>query len=155
MSDNHRVLDYVPDDGYTELGFIEAVSGLHGLLRFEYRPFVMAERTKLFTKLQKLPDHEEDLMVAKVLVERLRGWSLEDRDGEPASISLPIVGNLRPALFSRLWGIVSGVFASDIDPLWATEQDEEDKEAKAEASRAGVSAGVAKEALLEKNSDSG
>ena len=36
----------IPDDGYTEPGFITARPGLHGELRFTFRPILIQDQAK-------------------------------------------------------------------------------------------------------------
>lgn len=154
MNGNHT-LNFVPDDGYTESGFIKAIPGLHGELRFDFRPFLVEERSKLLRELENLAQEKQDAIVAKTFVERLKNWDLKDRDGNAVRVSLGAARRLKPQLFYRLWAILLGTEASDADPEWETQHILEEAENEIEAANSPAPIGVVKETAAEKNSESG
>lgn len=154
MNGNHR-LSFVPDDGYTEEGFIKGTPGLHGDLRFTYRPFLVEERSKLLRELESLAQEKQDAIVAKTFTERLTHWNLKDQKGAVVSVSINIARRLKPSLFYRLWAILLGTDASDLDPEWASEQRTDLLESEIEANERPAPVGMVREIAAEKNSESG
>lgn len=151
MNGNHT-LNFVPDDGYTEKGFIKATPGLHGDLRFEYRPFLVEERSKLLRQLESLAQEKQDAIVAKTFSERITAWDLQDKDGKEIPVSMNVARRLKPSLFYRLWAIILGTDASDLDPEWSNEQKTDLLESEVEANEGPAPIGVVQEIAAEKNS---
>ncbi len=140
---------FIPDDGYTEQGYIEAVRGLHGEFRFEYRPLLADQRSRILRTMSELKDEKQDVEVAKVLSQRIVSWSIDRQ------ISFDQTRRLLPAVFYKVWGIVLGTSASDLDPQWDNERKAGEVENLVEAAAAEVPVGVARELTAEKNSDAG
>ena len=155
MTSRNGQLDYTPDDGYTEKGYIKEEEGLHRALRFEYRPFLVTVRSRLVQQLDKLSQEKQDVRVAEELQKRLQSWSLADAEGAEVPLSLNVIQRLKPALFYKLYSIVLGTMPSDIDPEWNTETLMENVNAEAEAVIAPVPIGLHKEIDAEKNSETG
>jgi len=156
VSDNHQVrLSFVPDDGYTEKGYIKAVPLLHDALRFEFRPFLAEERSKLLREQSELAEEKRDFLIAQAFVAHLVSWDLKDAKGNAIKIDLNIARRLKPALFYRIWAIILGSEASDLDPDWAEDDAAENIEIEKDAHSMPAPIGVAREVLLEKNSDAG
>lgn len=141
---NHK--NTIPSDGYTEPGYVAERPGLHGELRFVFRPMLVEDQSKIMRALEKASNDGWAVKAARVVADRVREWSLT----EP--IKAEQVLRLKPALFSRLYGIVLGTDASDIDPQWPTEQKAEAVEDDIDALLAGKTAGAAREERNEKNS---
>ena len=152
MSGNHQ-LNFVPDDGYTELGFIKATPGLHGDLRFTFRPFLVEERSKLLRQIENLDQEKQDAIVAQTFYERLTQWDLTDQKGTRVPVSLRAARRLKPTLFYRLWAILLGTDASDLDPEWSTEETTDLLESEVEANEGPAPIGVVQEIAAEKNSE--
>ncbi len=148
-------LDYTPNEIYTQDGFIAASPGLHGELQFTYRPFLMEDRARYMVQVEKLPLAQQYGKAAAELGKRLASWSLENPDGTPLKITTDNVRRVKPALLDRLWLIVLGIEASDIDPQWDTEQTEEHVEAIEEAAAAPAPIGDVLEEKAAKNSNPG
>lgn len=109
-----RILDYIPD-GYTEEGYIREVPGLHGPVRFTFRPMLVVQRAGLFgQRTLSLPDELQDRRCADVLCAQLVSWSVTDSEGRPLAVTAENILRLKPALFQRILAIVSGVEPSDI-----------------------------------------
>lgn len=109
-----QLLDYIPE-GYTEEGYIREAPGLHGPVRFTFRPMSVVERAALFSqRMLALPEELQDRRCADVLCGQLVSWSVLDAQGEPLALTAENILRLKPALFQRLLAIVSGLEPSDI-----------------------------------------
>ena len=117
-------LDVIPDDGYTEPGYIKAMSGVHGEIRFSYRPMLIQEQSKATAEAAEAgrgkPDRY-DRVCAEKLAKHLLSWSITGPHGEPLAIEVNTLLRVKPMAFLRLWSIVLGTQASDIDPEWSEE----------------------------------
>ncbi len=101
------------DDGYTEPGNIDADPGIHGPLKFEYRPMVPAVQGRL---LEKKGSDEFNAMTCRLLGGKdalLKSWTLVNSKKEPVVISEANLARVRPGLFDKLWQIIAGIRASD------------------------------------------
>lgn len=114
-------LNYIPDDGYTEPGYIDPQPLLHGALRFSFRPMITEERAKLLAAVENMSGDAYDRMAADMMAKKLVEWDLVDAKGEPVPISARIVLRLKPALFNTLYKIMLGFDATDRDPDWQDE----------------------------------
>lgn len=123
-----ELLDYIPDDGYTELGYIKANGRFHGEFRFEFRPMLIEERGPLFAAAGKMAADAYSRKCAAEVAKKLESWSLLDRQRHPVAISPANVLRLKPKLHDRLFEIVLGLASSDLDPTW----DEQSKQEIAE-----------------------
>lgn len=152
-NNGRMALDFTPDDGYTEKGYIQAEPGLHGVLRFEYRPFLVDDRSRFMSSLENLSQDKQDLHVAQQLANRLQSWSLTGAKGEPVPVGLSAIRRLKPSIFYKLYSIVLGTLPSDIDPEWSSETLLENVQAEVDAPPAAI--GAQREAVAEKNSEPG
>jgi hypothetical protein len=144
---------FIPDDGYTESGFIRARAGLHGALRFRYRPMLVEDRSRILGEFEHLRPEAAELKAAGEIHRRLVWWDLCDGQSKPVPISLDVVRRLKPAVFARVWAIVLGTEPSDIDPGWSAEEKLAAAELQATAGPGPV--GDAREVRDEKNSATG
>jgi hypothetical protein len=110
------VLDYIPDDGYTEQAFIKAIAGIHGDFRFTYRPMLPDERADLFASAGTLTPDKHEHRVGRELASRIVSWSLVNARGQAVPVSEHTVMRLKPRLFARVYETISGVTPSDPDP---------------------------------------
>lgn len=145
--------DFIPDDGYTFDGYIAPVDGLHGELRFSYRPFVAAEKSTLQHKVKMAAD--PTLYYADAVAARLTAWSLVGPKGEGVLITPAAMRRVNPPLLDKLLNIVLGIDPSDIDPAWSEAAKNETAAAGAIAAETGVTAGTIMEQQAEKNSGAG
>ncbi len=155
MNSNHQPLSYVPDDGYTEEGFIKGSPGLHGDLRFEFRPFIAEARSKLLRTQQEMAEEKRDVSIAQALVEHLVSWDLRDAKGGQIKVTVDVARRLKPILFYRLWAILLGTEASDLDPEWDDDEATEQVAIEEIAQAMPAPVGVARETVAEKNSEPG
>jgi hypothetical protein len=108
------VQNYIPE-GYVEKAFLRGVPGLYADFRIEYRPVLPQNRTVIVRAVGRLPDDQQDPAAAKAVAKQLVSWDLANI-GKPVSITVENVLRLRPALFQRLFNVVLGMEAPDIDP---------------------------------------
>lgn len=143
------------NDGYTEAGYIRAEEGLHGALSFRYRPMLAEQRDAVDEELIRKKAREGSQLLAAALHKHLVDWDLANAAGTTAPISLENIRRLRPALFDKLYHIVSGRKASDADPS-ATARDEADYVSRLlESAGSGELAGDVREQADAKNSPAG
>lgn len=145
------MLDYIPNDGYTEPGYIQAAQGFHGEFRFTFRPVLVEERAKILAAGSTTAAEEYERMCAAALAKKIVSWELKDKAGNLVAVSAGNILRLKPKLNSRLFGIVTGLEASDIDPLWSDAAKTEAVETKFESALSGQSAGESREEGDEKN----
>jgi hypothetical protein len=112
---NNGVLGFIPDDGYTEKGFIKAIPELHPALHFEFRPMPYDERARLAKGMSTLQPLQQNHLYAKEMSQRIMSWDLKNGQGDPVQIDASIFLKLKPALFERLLGIMIGTDAPDED----------------------------------------
>lgn len=142
--------DYI-NDGYTEEGFVAAVPGLHGELRFTFRPFTVEERAQVTNGLRNVQPHLHNRKYAIEAAKKITAWSLRDGADKPVEVKADTVYAIRPALFDRLIDILLGYKPSDIDPQWAEAKKDEAVEDQFQAALAGTSIGQLAEEANEKN----
>ena len=112
-----EVLDYIPDDGYTEKAFVAGRPGLHNDFRFEFRPADAPEQADMLDTLDKLSIGQQRRVKMEFLSRKIRWWSLKGRTGEAIPVDVKI--KLKPALFQRISDIVYGLESGDEDPQWS------------------------------------
>lgn len=98
------------DDGYTDQGYIAAVPGLHGELRFEYRPVPYRDRTIITDAVRSKPPAEAAATVAATIARFLVSWSFAEK------IEVKNILRLRPRLVDGIYYRIMGAEASDPDP---------------------------------------
>jgi len=99
------------DDGYTEAGYIAAVPGLHGALRFKFRPMTRMERMGNLSRLSKCRDDEQaEQKAVEFLAKRILEWDA----GRPVTVAA--LKGLHPELLTRLAQVVNSFSPSDPDP---------------------------------------
>lgn len=103
------------DDGYTQDGFIAGVAGIHGPLKFTYRPMLPETRDRLLRSQQRdvAVGHKE---AREELAKSVVTWDLKDRAGTAVPKTAANIGRLRPLLQDKLFSIVAGQMASEQDP---------------------------------------
>lgn len=105
-------------DGYTASGYVKAVPGLHGAVRFQFRPLMVSERSAwlvLAEKAEKSSPGGSDKETARIVATRIKSWDVKDKDGNAAPISPESVLRLQPRLYQRVVGIVAGSEPTDLD----------------------------------------
>ena len=137
----------IPDDGYTEPGFVAARPGLHGELQFTFRPLLIQDQAKWVKGADSMQAAVWNQQCARLMAERIKSWSLCTKDGSCVPINAASILRLKPALFSRLYGILLGTEPSDIDPSWEESQLATEAEIAAAAIDNAVSIGEARETV--------
>jgi hypothetical protein len=138
------MLNYVPDDGYNEPGYIKAVSGIHGPLRFKFRPMLPTDRATILISGSKLAPDLQQRSYAQAMRSRMVSWDLKDAHGNPAPITDEVMCRLKPKLFGRLFDVIAGLDAPDDDPDAVPGQPTVDDSARLQAAIAGVPYGNVK-----------
>lgn len=139
------------DDGYTQQGYIAEVPGLHGPLRFEFRPFLVEERAALFASLDKMSRDAYERKCGHAVADRLVAWDVTDRNGKPVEITGPNVLRLRPTVEDKLLSIMLGVKPTDIDPAWPDADKHSAAEEEYESALSGTNIALLKETRDAKN----
>jgi hypothetical protein len=145
-------LNFVPDDGYTEPGYLTAVPGKTVEMRFTFRPMLSEEKRALLEAVEKMKPTAEVIKIASELAERIKSWDLADGKQNILPITVAAVRRLKPSIFWSLWRIVSGDDASDIDPQWSDVEKERVVADLAESIAKPAPVGESREAADEKNS---
>jgi len=145
---------YYPNDGYTIPAFIDGIEGMYEPLRFTYRPVGLELQAQWDGKLEGLNGLAEIRKRAELLADRIVTWDLETGDGAkgaPVPKTAKTVTALQPSLFWKVWGIVTGRAATDIDPRWPDETLAEEIDVQADASESGLRPGETRDARDAKN----
>lgn len=112
--------DPVIRDGFTQRGYVKAVEGLHGELKFNFRPMLPEEVEELEALRDTANQNNASKIRSKIgeeLAKRLTSWSVQFED-KPAEISPLNVRSLRTSLQTKVYNIVAGFAPTDIDPSW-------------------------------------
>jgi len=150
MSDQR--LNFVPNDGYTEPGYLAEVPGKSNAMRFTFRPLLAEEKRALLETMEKMKGGQEAVKVSEVLSDQVKSWDLADAKGAAVPINVTIMRRVKPSVLWALWGIVSGNDASDIDPQWDDSQKEKSALENAVALTKPEPYGESREGSDEKNS---
>lgn len=109
------MLDYIPDDGYTEEAYLAAEPFLHGEVRFTRRP-MLPEQTSAIVDLMSGPDNIYIRKAAQLVAPHVKSWSILDAEGKPLPISAKNLLRLKRRLLIRIIDIVAGFRGGDVDP---------------------------------------
>lgn len=110
-------------DGYTQKGFIVAVPGVHGCLRFTFRPIGSKQNAIFRDKLIKAQKPSEQIQLGnELIVDRLVSWEMVNDSGESVPISIGSIEIVKSQLVDKLFDTILGTRPSDIDPLWSKEE---------------------------------
>jgi len=150
VSSNNR-LNFIPDDGYTEQGFIKADHHLHGELRFKFRPVLVERRSQHLAKIEDVTGDEFDRVTAKIVNDHLKEWDLKDAKGEVVEITPKWLLRLKPQLFVRLHSIIIGTDTSDTDPKWKDDVKDEHTDQSLESALSKTDVGSVRQGASEKN----
>lgn len=142
------MLNLIPD-GYTETGYIAEEPRVHGELRFTYRPMLAEERDGIDKACRNLTVAQQHANYRKVLVAKLKSWDMTDQKGNAAEITDANIRIMRPVLFDRLYNVVAGYRASDVEKSGSDEGGNIDH--LLEAASLGAPFGLVTELADEKN----
>ena len=150
------MLDYVPNDGYSEKGFVHGQTNIHNDFRFTFRPMLAEERAVLLSdRFKKLPEDEQEKKLAAAVASRVSDWSLVDAKGMPVPVSEAVCRRLKPALFNRVFWIIAGTDAGDVDPELAEAERHAAADVLMESAISGKAPGDVRLERDEKNSGAG
>lgn len=138
-------------DGFTRTSFIKEVPGLHGELRFSYRPMLPEERNALRRVIGEAAGDKGNMLLQAALTKHLVDWNATDDQGDAVKISQDGVRRLPPALYDRLYLIVSGIDASDPLPDATEEEESEYAAMLRKAAETGAAPGDLQTAAQQKN----
>lgn len=99
--------DFFVSDGYSEEATIAAASGIHGELKFRFRPMMHGQREKWSEELQRTSQGAASSIMAKAIGEHLLSWSL------PVEPKPDLVRTLRPQLLDKIYSTIAGYRPSD------------------------------------------
>lgn len=112
-----RTETYIPD-GYELDGYIAAAKGVHGPVRFKYRPMTIDERDEVRELIQGSKSKDYNPVIRAALAEHLKGWDVKPPGAKPDAAPVPItIGSIRgllPQVFDKMFFIVCGDRPSDI-----------------------------------------
>jgi hypothetical protein len=143
-------LNYLTDF-CTRPGYVAAAQQLHGPLRFTFRPALTSERSRLAEVAGEMQPEAFDAHAATFLAGKLVRWDLQGDQGQPIAVSDEALLRLQPELFVKLYSVVLGASASDIDPDWHDDEREEHHAEVQRAEQTGRSIGEVREEGDEKN----
>lgn len=141
-------------DGYTSEAFIKGVEGMYDDTRISYRRMLHEERYVINGDIAKKGPKEASRLIVSVLCKFIRQWDARSRaDQELIPLTFERVRKVEPKLIERLYSIVSGWEAGDVDPN--KEATKTDADEDLEAILSGTPGAIAREGNDEKNSVSG
>lgn len=143
--------DYI-NDGYTRSGYIAEVKGLHGELRFKYRPFLAEEDIVLAAATEQMNAASSYRNYVAAVASRITEWSLADSAGNQVPINASTVTRLAIPVWYKLKAIMLGIQPSDEDPKAGETDKQKEAETALAAVIAGGTVGQITEASDEKNS---
>lgn len=147
--------NYIPDDGYTEKGYVKTDPGLHDQFRFTFRPMLVEEQTKMFEASDKIDPVAYNGKAAEVMADKLVTWNLVDKTATPVAIKPENILRLKPRLFTRVYGIILGTQSTDIDPEWSGDERAEKAQQQYASALSGNPPGAEHEVNDAKNFNSG
>lgn len=103
-------------DGFTRRGYVKEVPGLHGEMRFSFRPMLPEQRNAVRRIVSQEKGDKADVLLRTAIAEHLVDWSAADEEGRDVKIGPEGVRRLPPSLYDRLYLIISGMDASDPEP---------------------------------------
>jgi hypothetical protein len=131
----------VIEDGLEQEAYIAEEMGLHPECRFSYRPMSPEEFESFDDKVSKESPGRSRAMVGKLLSDKIRKWSLVNSKGLPVAITEYSCRSLRAILQMKIYQIVTGVRATDIDPMHGAAEDKQDFKPLEELAGAGEKLG--------------
>lgn len=106
------------DDGYTLSGYFHEQPGLHPSVRLKYRPLTIDEDARAADALAKMTSKtSENDFLAQTIARHVIEWDLTVAGRVVPLTAADIKRNVRPGLFSRIYMLIAGMKACDVDPL--------------------------------------
>jgi hypothetical protein len=110
------ILGHVPNDGYTETAYIAEVPRLYPEVRITFRPLPNEKRTLISYQIDKKKDTDRPGHWNAVIAKQVLSWSLKDEKGDPLPTTDKLISRLKPALYTRIFGLIMGSDNGDEDP---------------------------------------
>lgn len=149
------MLNYIPDDGYSERGYIASFPGLYGEMRFRYRPMLTEVRQRIVANMKGMTPDQEVVRTCELMSAQLVEWDLKDPKGSPVPVSPQVTRRLKPSLLWKLWGIILGTEPSDHDDKADEEEQREQARLVERAIEGPAPIGTVREEADAKNSEQG
>lgn len=140
-------------DGYNCPAFIKGVPLLYEDLRFTFRPMLADKRAALVASFENLKADAAERKAMDAVAGHIANWDLTNAKGEVVAVSGAACCRLPYMLWRRVYHIVLGNEASDVDPTWPDETKREADDYQFDAADRGgnTTVGEAREASQEKN----
>lgn len=103
-------------DGFTQEAYIAERPGLHGELRFSYRPMLPESVDDIEAHRSTKKGSEDTKLVAAAVADRI--VRLEDGVGTEIEPTVESVRRLRYGILYKVYNIIAGFEPSDLDPRW-------------------------------------
>jgi hypothetical protein len=111
--------DPIIRDGLTQDGYISEVHGLHGELRFSFRPMLpeQVEKWEAYADRNAIKNAEDcRARLGRILSQQVVTWSLVGPDGAPDDITEINCRRLRTVLQQKLYRIIACIDATEFPP---------------------------------------
>ena len=142
---------YLPE-GFTENGYIAAADRAFEAVRFKFRPMSLAQRFACEESFRVKKGDDQARITFTVLEKQLVSWDVKaPGNAEPLPITKDNLARITPSLALRLYNIVAGYSASDLDPADASPGGGDESDALFESMFSGKSVGDAKAEADAKN----
>lgn len=117
------------DDGYTQEAFIDAVPGVHGTLKFTYRPMLPEEVEELAYRVNKFASEprKSTACICKAIEDHLESWDAKDSNGADVEPTLNNIRRLRYPLLGAVRYIIEGLRAGDVPRDGDSDEEESDE----------------------------
>jgi hypothetical protein len=132
-------------------GYVAAVQNHYEACRFHYRPLLPEAVELIESGATPGRAAEYARLIAKALATQVVRWDEVDDAGQPVSITYDNVRRLLQPVFLKMWRIVSGLGASDADPLDSPREAADNAEVELAALLAGSTPAQVIADKLEKN----
>ena len=122
--------DNIIEDGFTQDGFVQSVEGLHGEMRFRFRPMLPEDVEVLEVMREREGERDPKAVrvkLAKEMAARITAWDQMLKSNAPAPVSETVIRRLKPALQAKMYNIIAGIRPTDLDPARAQNQNIEDE----------------------------
>lgn len=148
------MLNYIPD-GYSQDAYLRESPGLHGEMRFRYRPMLVEEKNQIVAAADKKGAGQGDMLLAEAVARRIVEWDVRDAQGAVIPITADTVRRLRPTLFNRVFWVIAGVESADTDERAEAESRNQQAAELLQAAIEGRPLGAIREEGDRKNCDAG
>lgn len=115
------------EDGYSQPFRINGVPGLHPGLSGTHRPMLPDERDTMYEKaLAKKTRVEQNAIYRRVVKGKILDWDAQDAQGKKQPVSEHALRYLFPALWDKLFAVMTGERPSDLSEEAKSPEGEDD-----------------------------